>query len=208
MAYLVLVRHGTSIYNEKGLWTGWDDPELNEKGKEDAQTAGENLKDIHFDEAYCSELIRHKQTLRIILDTIKQPDVPTTESNALKERDYGDYTGKNKWEIKKNVSEKEFLGIRRGWDYPLPNGESLKQVYEREIPYYESTILPQLKEGKNVLIAGSGNNLRALVKYLEDISDDQISKVEIAPGEIYVYEINELGEVTHKEIRNHHELTV
>jgi len=208
MAYLVLVRHGTSIYNEKGLWTGWDDPELNEKGKEDAQTAGENLKDIHFDEAYCSELIRHKQTLRIILDTIKQPDVPTTESNALKERDYGDYTGKNKWEIKKNVSEKEFLGIRRGWDYPLPNGESLKQVYEREIPYYESTILPQLKEGKNVLIAGSGNNPRALVKYLEDISDDQISKVEIAPGEIYVYEINELGEVTHKEIRNHHELTV
>jgi 2,3-bisphosphoglycerate-dependent phosphoglycerate mutase len=208
MAYLALVRHGTSLYNEKGLWTGWDDPELNEKGKEDAKAAGENLKDIRFDEAYCSELIRHKQTLHIILDTIKQPNVPTTESNALKERDYGDYTAKNKWEIKKSVSEKEFLGIRRGWDYPLPNGESLKQVYEREIPYYESTILPQLKEGKNVLIAGSGNNLRALVKYLEDISDEQISNVEIAPGEIYVYEINELGEVTHKEIRNHHELTV
>jgi 2,3-bisphosphoglycerate-dependent phosphoglycerate mutase len=100
------------------------------------------------------------------------------------------------------------LKLRRGWDYPVPNGESLKQVYDREIPYYESTILPQLKEGKNIIIAGSGNNLRALVKYLEDISDDDISDVQIAPGEIYLYDINNLGEVTSKEIRNHHELKV
>src|ERR1700722_12042070 len=138
MAYLVLVRHGTSEYNEKGLWTGWDDPELNEKGKEDAKTAGEALKDIHFDHAYTSELIRHKQTLEIILDTINQHDVQTTESNALKERDYGDYTAKNKWDIQKKVGEAEFLKIRRGWDVPIPNGESLKQVSEREVPYYES----------------------------------------------------------------------
>lgn len=208
MAYLVLVRHGTSTYNEKGLWAGWDDPELTEKGKIDAKTAGEHLKDIHFDQAYTSDLLRHKQTLHIILEVIKQPDVPITESNALKERDYGDFTAKNKWEVKKKLGETEFLKLRRGWDYPVPNGESLKQVFEREIPYYESTILPQLKEGKNVLIAGSGNNLRALVKYVEDVPDDQINKIEIAPGEVYVYEINELGEVTHKEIRNHHELTV
>jgi len=208
MAYLVLVRHGTSAYNEKGLWTGWDDPELNEKGEEDAKAAGETLMDIHFDEAYTSDLLRHKQTLQIILETIKQPDVQTIESNALKERDYGDYTAKNKWDIQKKVGEAEFLKIRRGWDVPIPNGESLKQVYEREIPYYESTILPQLKERKNIIIAGSGNNLRALVKYLEDIPDDQIDKVQIAPGEVYVYEINEVGEITHKEIRNHHELTV
>jgi len=208
MAYLVLVRHGTSEYNEKGLWTGWDDPELNEKGKEDAKAAGETLTDIHFDQAFTSDLLRHKQTLTIILDAIKQPNVPTIESNALKERDYGDYTAKNKWDIQKKVGEAEFLKIRRGWDVPIPNGESLKQVYDREIPYYESTILPQLKEGKNVIIAGSGNNLRALVKYLEDVPDDQIDKVQIAPGEVYVYEINEVGEITHKEIRNHHELTV
>ena len=208
MAYLVLVRHGTSEYNEKGLWTGWDDPELNEKGKEDAKTAGEALKDIHFDHAYTSELTRHKETLEIILDTINQHDVPTTESNALKERDYGDYTAKNKWDIQKKVGEKEFLKIRRGWDVPIPNGESLKQVSEREIPYYEATILPQVKAGKNVIIAGSGNNLRALVKFLEDVPDDQIANVQIAPGEAYVYEINNIGEITHKEIRNHHELTV
>jgi len=208
MAYLVLVRHGTSAYNEKGLWTGWDDPELNEKGKEDARLAGDHLTDIHFDEAYTSDLLRHKQTLEIILNTINQPDVHTTESNALKERDYGDFTAKNKWEVKKKLGEEEFLKLRRGWDYPLPNGESLKQVFEREIPYYESTILPQLKEGKNVLISGSGNNLRALVKYLEDVPDDQISNVQIAPGEIYIYEVNEVGEITRKEIRNHHELTI
>jgi 2,3-bisphosphoglycerate-dependent phosphoglycerate mutase len=208
MAYLVLVRHGTSTYNEKGIWAGWDDPELTEKGKEDAKAAGEHLKDIKFDEAYTSDLTRHKQTLQIILDAINQPDVHTTESNAVKERDYGDFTAKNKWEVKKQLGEEEFLKLRRSWDYPVPNGESLKQVYERETPYYESTILPQLKEGKNVIIASSGNSLRALVKYLESISDEDIANVEIAPGEIYVYTINEFGEVTAKEIRNHHELTV
>jgi 2,3-bisphosphoglycerate-dependent phosphoglycerate mutase len=208
MSYLVLVRHGTSTYNEKGIWAGWDDPELTEKGKEDAVAAGETLKDIHFNEAYISSLIRHKETLKIILDTIGQPDVQTIESNAVKERDYGDFTAKNKWEVKEKLGEAEFLKLRRSWDYPVPNGESLKQVYEREIPYYESTILPQLKDGKNVIIVSSGNALRTLVKYLENISDDDIASVEIAPGEVYVYEINEVGEVTHKEIRNHQELTV
>jgi 2,3-bisphosphoglycerate-dependent phosphoglycerate mutase len=208
MAYLALVRHGTSEYNEKGLWTGWDDPELNDKGKEDAKEAGKHLEDIHFEECYISDLLRHKQTLDIILQTINQQDIPITVSNALKERDYGDYTAKNKWDVKKKLGDAEFLKLRRGWDYPLPNGESLKQVYDREIPYYESTILPQLKAGKNIIIAGSGNNLRALVKYLEDVPDDQIDKVQIAPGEIYLYEINAVGEITHKEIRNHHELTV
>ena len=208
MAYLVLVRHGTSTYNERGIWAGWDDPELTEKGKEDAKVAGENLKDIHFDEAYTSDLTRHKQTLQIVLETLNQINVHTTESNAVKERDYGDYTAKNKWEVKKEIGEEEFLKLRRSWDYPVPNGESLKKVYEREVPYYQSTILPQLIDGKNVLIASSGNSLRALVKYLENISDEDIASVQIAPGEIYVYTINQEGEITAKEIRNHHELTV
>ncbi len=208
MAYLVLVRHGTSTYNEKGIWAGWDDPELTEKGKEDARIAGEHLKKITFIQAYTSELIRHKKTLKIILDTLRQHHVKIIETNALKERDYGDFTGKNKWEIKKKLGDKEFLKLRRSWDYPVPNGESLKQVSEREIPYYESTILPALEAGKNVLISGSGNSLRAIIKYLEEIPDDQIDKVEIAPGEIYIYEINTTGEINSKEIRNHHELTV
>jgi len=208
MAYLVLVRHGTSEYNEKGLWAGWDDPELTEKGKEDAQVAGETLKDIHFDEAFTSDLKRHKQTLDIILDALNQHNVHVVINNALKERDYGDFTAKNKWEVKKKLGEAEFLELRRSWDYPVPNGESLKQVSEREVPYYEGTILPQLKDEKNIIIVGSGNSLRALIKYLEDIPDKEIANVEIAPGEVYVYEVNAVGEITHKEIRNHHELTV
>ncbi len=208
MAYLALVRHGTSAYNEKGLWAGWDDPELTDKGKADAKEAGEHLKDIKFDEGFISDLSRHKETLDIILQTINQPNIKVTVSNALKERDYGDFTAKNKWEVKKKLGDAEFLKLRRGWEYPVPNGESLKQVYDREIPYYESAILPELKASKNIIIAGSGNNLRALVKFLEDVADDDISDVQIAPGEIYLYEINEVGEITHKEIRNHHELTV
>lgn len=208
MAYLALVRHGTSEYNAKGLWAGWENPELTEEGKEDAKKAGEQLKNIHFDEAYCSDLIRHKQTLHIILDTIKQKHVSINESNALKERNYGDYNGKNKWEVKKLLGENEFLKLRRGWDYPIPNGESLKQVYEREVPYLETKIIPEIKSGKNVLIVGSGNNLRAVVKYIEDLPEKEIADVSISPGEIYLYEINEAGEVTHKEIRNHTELKV
>src|SRR6266571_4098351 len=113
MAYLVLVRHGTSIYNEKGIWAGWDDPELTEQGKKDAKIAAETLKDIHFDQAYTSDLTRHKQTLDIILNTLNQHNVAITENNALKERDYGDFTGKNKWEIKKQLGDEEFLKLRR-----------------------------------------------------------------------------------------------
>lgn len=208
MAFLVLVRHGTSEYNAKGIWAGWDDPALNEKGKEDAKAAASFLKDITFDEAYISDLTRHKQTLDIILDELDQKDVHTTVTNAVKERDYGDFTAKNKWEIKEKLGDKEFLQLRRSWNYPVPNGESLKQVFDREIPYYQNTILPQLRSGKNVIIASSGNSLRALVKYLEDISDEDIASVEIAPGEIYVYEVNAEGDIEKKEIRNHHELTV
>lgn len=208
MAYLVLVRHGTSEYNEKGLWAGWDDPVLTQKGKEDAKSAADSLKDIKFDVGFCSSLTRHKETLHIILDELKQKDVQIMISDALKERDYGDFTAKNKWEVKKKLGETEFMKLRRSWDYPVPNGESLKQVYEREVPYYESEILPLIKEGKNVLVAGSGNSLRALVKYLENISESEIANIEIAPGEAYVYVINQVGEIVSKEIRNHHELTV
>jgi 2,3-bisphosphoglycerate-dependent phosphoglycerate mutase len=208
MAYLVLVRHGTSEYNAKGIWAGWDDPALNEQGQEDAKIAAGYLKDIHFDQAYISDLIRHKQTADIILDTLGQHDVQFIVNNALKERDYGDFTAKNKWEVKEQLGEEEFLKLRRSWDYPVPNGESLKQVYAREVPYYESTIKPELIAGKNILIAGSGNSLRALVKYFDNVSDEAIADIQIAPGEIYVYTINEQGEVTNKEIRNHKELTV
>jgi len=201
MSYLVLVRHGTSEYNIKGLWTGWDNPPLHEQGIEEAKRAGESLKDIHFDYMYASALLRAEQTLDEIKKIIGQEDIPTTANTLLNERNYGDFTGKNKWQVKKEVGEEIFQKIRRSWDYPIPNGESLKQVYEREIPYFVSTILPQVKTGKNVLIVSSGNALRAIVKYLEHTSDEAITGLEFGLGEAYVYEIDRNGNVTHKEIR-------
>lgn len=200
MAKLVLVRHGKSEWNEKGLWTGWRDIPLAPKGIEEAQTTGEQLKDIHFDCAYTSALMRAQQTLSEILRVINQTP-PITNDKALNERDYGDYTEKNKWDIQKELGEEEFQRIRRSWDYPPPNGESLKMVYERVIPYFEAEILPHLKEGKNIIIAAHGNSLRALVKYLENISEDDIAMLEIGTGEAYIYDLDSEGKVTNKEIR-------
>src|SRR3989344_8221621 len=192
MSYLVLVRHGKSEWNEKGLWTGWRDIPLVESGFAEAKKTGEALKDIHFDYAYTSALIRAKQTLDEILKVINQTP-PIVEDKALNERNYGDYTEKNKWQIKEEVGEEEFQKIRRSWDYPPPNGESLKMVYERAVPYFKDEIEPKLEDGKNVIIASSGNALRALVKYLENIPDDKIGDLEIGTGEAYVYQIDESG---------------
>lgn len=200
MAYLVLVRHGESEWNAKGLWTGWTDISLSEKGKAEAKEAGEALKDIHFDLAYTSTLQRAKQTLAGILEVVGQ-EIPTTEDKALNERDYGELTGKNKWEVKEQVGDEEFTKIRRSWDYPPPKGESLKMVYERVLPYYENEILPKLKEGKNVIVAAHGNSLRALIKYLDNISDADIPNFELATGGVYVYQLNNEGKVITKDIR-------
>jgi len=200
MSKLVLVRHGKSEWNEKGLWTGWRDIPLAPKGVEEAQVTGEQLKNIHFDYAYTSALVRAQQTLVEILRVINQTP-PTINNQALNERDYGDYTEKNKWDIQKEVGEEEFQKIRRSWDYPPPNGESLKMVYERVLPYFESEILPHLKEGKNIIIAAHGNSLRALAKYLENITEEDIADLEIGTGEAYVYDIDSEGKVTNKEIR-------
>lgn len=201
MAYLVLVRHGESLWNARGLWTGWTDIELSEKGHEEAKSAGEKIRDITLDVAFISKLIRAKETLDDILLILGIKQIETYEDKALNERDYGDFTGKNKWEIQKEVGSARFLRIRRGWDEPIPNGETLKDVYHRVIPYYESTISPIVKQGKNVIVSAHGNSLRALVKYLENISDENISKLEIATGEVWVYQLDNEGHIVNKEIR-------
>ena len=201
MAYLVLVRHGETEWNAKGLWTGWTDIPLSAKGHEEARLAGEALKDIQFDLAYTSALKRAKETLIDIQKVTGQIDLPTTEDKALNERNYGDFTGKNKWEVKEQVGDEEFQRLRRSWDHPPPNGESLKMVYERVLPYYESEILPKLKEGKNIIVAAHGNSLRALIKHLDNVSDEDIPKLELATGGIYVYQVDSEGKVTAKEIR-------
>lgn len=204
MAYLVLVRHGMSQYNKDGMWTGWDDPDLIPEGVEEAKKAAGFLRDIHFDFVYTSVLKRTIQTADEMKKALQLEQVPTISSKELNERNYGVYTAKNKWEIKKEVGEDLFAKIRRSWDFPIDKGESLKQVYERVVPYYTTEILPKLENGKNILLVSSGNALRALVKYLENISDEKIPYLEIATGEIYVYEIGSPGNVIKKEIRNPH----
>jgi 2,3-bisphosphoglycerate-dependent phosphoglycerate mutase len=201
MAKLILVRHSKSEWNELGKWTGWTDVDLNEQGRADAKTTAEALKDIQIDQAFVSKLKRAQQTLEIILNEIGQTDVPTLQTAALNERDYGIYTGKNKWEVKEEVGEEEFQNIRRGWEHPIPEGETMKKVYERVVPFYENEVLPLLKAGENVILAAHGNSLRALVKYLEDLSIDDLMALEFGIGEAYVYEVDKSGKIENKEIR-------
>ena len=192
MAYLILVRHGESEWNQKGLWTGLTDIGLSEKGIEEAKIVGEKLKGFVIDLAYTSVLLRAKQTLDEIKNVLGR-DFPTIENKALNERDYGIYTGKNKWEIQKEVGAMQFVKLRRGWNVPISNGETLKDVYNRMVPYYQNEILPKLKSGQNILIVAHGNSLRALVKYLENISDEGVESLEIPTGDILIYKLDESG---------------
>lgn len=206
MAKLVLVRHGESEWNKLGLWQGWTDIDLTEKGLEQAREAGRQIKDIKFNRAYSSPLMRASNTLIEILKVINQTELPITKDQAMTEKHYGIYTGKNKWEVQKEIGDEEFQKLRRAWDYPTPEGESMKQVYERLIPYYEQQILPELRAGKNVIIASHGNTLRTLVKFLENLSEEAVAQLEFGIGEVYVYEIGADGKVGAKEIRNQNPL--
>lgn len=201
MSYLVLVRHGESTWNAKGIWTGLTDVDLTEKGREEARKAGEIIKDIQFQVAFISPLKRSKETLKE-MEKVCGINLPRIENKAITERDYGDYTGKNKWEVKKEIGDGAFLRLRRSWDYPVPNGESLKQVYERVVPYYKESILPELQKGNNVLVSAHGNSLRALVKYLDNISDKKVAELEIPTGQVLVYSIDKDGKIDSKEIRS------
>ncbi|MBU4098988.1 2,3-diphosphoglycerate-dependent phosphoglycerate mutase [Patescibacteria group bacterium] len=201
MTYLVLIRHGESEWNAKSLWTGWTDVELTEKGRGQARDTGSLLKDIKFDICFISKLKRAKSTWDEIRMQIHVEEIATIEDKALNERDYGDLTGKNKWKIKEEYGEEQFQKWRRSWDIRPPNGESLKDVFDRVIPYYKIKILPELRNGKNVIVVAHGNSLRALIKYLENIPDGEIAEVEIGFSEAWVYEIDREGKIVGKEVR-------
>jgi len=201
MAKLVLVRHGKSEWNKTGQWTGWTDVGLVEEGLEEARRAGAAITDIHFDVVHVSTLKRTYETWREIQTVIGRKDLIPVVGDALKERSYGIHTGKNKWQVKEEIGDEMFHKIRRSWDFPIPGGETMKDVHDRAVPYYESHILPELKAGKSVLIVGHGNTLRALVKYLEKLGDDGVSELEFGTGEVYVYDIDTTGNVIDKEIR-------
>lgn len=201
MAYLVLVRHTESTWNAVDAWTGLTNISLDEEGRQKARKDGELLKGMSFDYAFISKLHRTKQTLDEIQEIAQFKNLPIEEAEALNERDYGDLTGKNKLEVEKKYGEEQYLRWRRSWDYPVPNGETLKDVYERVEPYYQEKILPLLKKGKNVLVVAHGNSLRALIKGLENISEKEIPHLEIATGEIYIYQIDPQGKILSKEIK-------
>ncbi len=198
---LILVRHGTSEWNQQGLWTGLTDIDLSEQGMEDALSMAEELTDVHFDSAYSSPLIRARRTIDLILDTLDGTDIQVTEDPALNEKDYGVFTGKNKWEIKKSVGEEEFLRIRRGWDHQIPAGESLKDVCLRASKYFRETIKPELRQGKNVLVVSHNNTLRGLVYDIEGLSEQEVEDLEIGIGEVLIYFMDKNGEFMLKLLR-------
>lgn len=200
MAYLVLVRHGQSEWNLLGQWTGITDVELTDEGRAEARRAGKMLEDITLHKAHTSKLKRAKETLDEITSHLVS-ELEQTEHEALNERDYGDLTGKNKWQVRDEHGEEKFMQWRRSWDYPVPGGETLKDVSDRVLPYYEEHILEDLKKGRNIIVAAHGNSLRALMKYLENIPDDKAHEVEIMTGEVLVYEISDDGTVVQKEVR-------
>ena len=187
---LVLVRHGQSEWNAKNLFTGWKDPKLTDLGIQEATKAGELLetKNLKFDLMFTSDLLRAQETGRLILEQINQKNIEVIKDQSLNERNYGDLAGLNKDEAREKWGEEQVHIWRRSFDVPPPGGESLKNTAERVLPYFELEIMPKVKEGLNILVAAHGNSLRALVMHLEEISSQEIVKLEIATGDPLTYE--------------------
>ena len=187
--YLVLVRHGQSEWNAKNLFTGWKDPDLTHKGIEEAVNAGKKINEygLSFSCMFTSALVRAQNTAKIILKEIQQEDIPTYQDKNLNERAYGSLTGMDKDEARQKFGSEQVQIWRRSFDTCPPDGESLKDTYNRVVPYFQKNILPHLADGKNVLVSAHGNSLRALVKLIENISENDIVKLEIATGQPIIY---------------------
>ncbi len=211
---LILVRHGQSQWNLENRFTGWTDIDLSMRGKEEAQRVGELLKKNNFncDIAFTSVLKRAIRTLWIILDEIDQMWIPVIKSWRLNERHYGSLTGLSKKETMEKYGEKQVQLWRRDYTTPppllptmpnqprnrvfqniekIPRGESLQQTKQRVLPFWKDTITPYLREGKTVLITAHGNSLRALIKHIENLSDADITKVEVPTGTPIAYTLSQ-----------------
>lgn len=194
---LILIRHGQSDWNLKNLFTGWKNPDLTEKGIEEARTAGKALKELKIDVDLCftSALVRAQHTLDLVLEEMGIVNMTIIRNQALNERDYGDLAGLNKDDARKKWGEEQVLIWRRSYDVPPPGGESLKDTAERVLPYYHAEIEPRLMAGGTILITAHGNSLRALVMHLEKLTPEEILKREIGTGDPIIYKFNEDGSV-------------
>lgn len=217
MYKLVLVRHGESEWNKDNRFTGWKDVDLSDKGIAEAREAGRILKaeGFVFDEAYTSVLKRAIRTLWLVLAEMDQMWIPETKSWKLNERHYGGLQGLNKAETAQKYGEEQVLIWRRSYDVlppaldesderwlgddpryseiptqSFPRAESLKETVERVVPYFNSEIAPKIRQGRRLIIAAHGNSLRALVKYLDRLSDDEIVSRNIPTGIPLVYELD------------------
>ncbi len=213
MPTLVLIRHGQSAWNLENRFTGWWDVDVTEKGVEEARAAGRLMaeKGLDFDQCYTSLQTRAIKTLNLALEEMGRLWLPIEKDWRLNERHYGGLTGLNKAETAEKHGDEQVKIWRRSFDIPppvmeagsafdlsgdrryadiaIPSTESLKDTIARVLPYWESVIAPDLKAGKRVLISAHGNSLRALVKHLSGISDDEITGLEIPTGQPIVYEL-------------------
>lgn len=190
MAKLFLLRHLKSQWNLENKFTGWTDVPLSQEGIESAKDISKGLEGFKIDSVYTSPLQRNKKTVSLVLENLGIESIPITIDKALDERNYGELTGLNKAETIKKYGEEKVRLWRRSFDVAPPGGETLKQVYKRAVPFYKKYAEKDLKGDKNVLVVGSHNSLRALVKYVENISDQDVINVELPFGCLIKYDFD------------------
>lgn len=199
MPKLILVRHGQSLWNAQNRFTGWVDVPLTRLGEQEARDASAKIASLRADVAYTSALRRAQHTLEIMLEWLVW-DIPVIRDQALNERDYGDLSGLNKAETAEKYGDEQVHIWRRSFDTRPPNGEALKHTAERTIPFFERCILGDIKAGHDVLVVAHGNSNRSIVMKLDDLSGEEIMKVELPTGVPVVYDLAGDGSVLSKDI--------
>lgn len=225
MSKLILIRHGESVWNQKNVFTGWVDVPLSGKGINEAIKAGEKLADIEFDVVFTSVQVRAIETAMIALaqnkssktpaivhtegkmadwtgiysDTMRESMIPVYRDWHLNERYYGELQGKNKAETAAVYGDEQVKLWRRSYDVAPPNGECLKDTAERTIPFFNGSILNLVKEGKNVLVSAHGNSLRSIVMFIENLSKEEVLKLEIPTGLPLLFEYTD-GKLVRRDI--------
>ncbi|MBW2972812.1 2,3-bisphosphoglycerate-dependent phosphoglycerate mutase [Candidatus Woesearchaeota archaeon] len=222
MSYLILVRHGESMWNLSNRFCGWVDVPLSENGIKEAMKCAQRLKNCSIDVAFTSTLERAQETLLIILakqkytgifvhekgrmakwskhKKLEKNEIPVYSSEALNERYYGKLQGMNKNAARRKWGKQQVFKWRRSWDIAPPGGEALKDTYKRAVPYFNRKIMPELRKNKDVIISAHGNSLRAIIKYIDNISNENIPHLELPTGKpiIYKYTRGRLIKEKHK----------